>query len=146
MRTAFRCLTTAGPLLALLPSLALAAGIEVSDARIRLLPGDTPGAGYFRLHNGTEEPVRLTGARSNAYLHIMLHESMQKDGMASMHAVPSLEIAPGAGVELKPGGYHLMMMQRQAPLSIGDEVPVTLEFDGRDALPVMFKVVSPAAM
>ena len=47
---------------------------------------------------------------------------------------------PGKTVELKPGGYHVMLMALKAPLKEGDAVPVTLTFkdkDGRESAVVI---------
>ncbi|WP_242674485.1 copper chaperone PCu(A)C [Marinobacter halodurans] len=127
--------------------LAFAEGkVDVSDARLRLLPGDVPAAGYFRLHNGTDEAIKLIGAHTGAYRKVMMHLSMEKDGMAEMHAVPEVDIAPGEDFEFAPSGYHLMFMKRSALLQYGDKVTVILKFADRKDVPVNFKVVSPAAM
>ncbi|MBB3139801.1 copper chaperone PCu(A)C [Halomonas organivorans] len=134
-------------LLALLLSTgaAQAADLEVTDARLRLMPGDLPGAGYFQLHNAGDETVTLVGADSDAYEHVMLHMTMNEDGMSSMHSVSELEIAPGDTLEFAPKGYHLMLMKRLQPLAVGDEVEVTFEFADDRTLPVTFDVVSPTS-
>ncbi|MDR5866136.1 copper chaperone PCu(A)C [Halomonas koreensis] len=138
----------AGSLLALLLSsgAAQAADLDVSEARLRLMPGDLPGAGYFQLHNTGDEAVTLVGADSEAYGKVMLHMTVSEDGMSSMHAVSELEVASGDTLEFAPRGYHLMLMKRAHPLAVGDEVEVTLEFAGDRRLPVTFDVVSPRSL
>lgn len=133
--------------LVLLSGLAHAdSAVTVSDARLRLMPGDLPGAGYLTVHNGSDQAITLVGARCKAYKKVMMHMSMTKDGMSSMRPVPSVKIGPGEDFEFAPSGYHLMLMHRSAPLKVGDTVTVTLELEGQDNLPVVFNVVSPAAM
>jgi copper(I)-binding protein len=122
-----------------------AADLQVQDARLRLLPGDLPAAGYFSLTNTSGNAVALVGAESAAFEQVMMHQSSIKDGMASMDHVSQLDLAPGAAVAFAPGGYHLMLMKRQQPLSIGDEVTVTLVFADGQRLPVTFKASSPAS-
>jgi len=46
----------------------------------------------------------------------------------SMVPVPSLEIPTGGEVTLKPGGYHVMLIDLQQALSVGDTIEVTLIF------------------
>lgn len=135
-------------LLALLMSAgaAQAADLDVSEAQLRLMPGDLPGAGYFRLHNAGDETVTLVGADSDAYENVMLHMTKSEDGMSSMHSVSELEVAPGDTLEFAPKGYHLMFMKRARPLAVGDEIEVTLEFAGDRRLPVTFDVVSPTSL
>ncbi|WP_311948478.1 copper chaperone PCu(A)C [Halomonas piscis] len=123
---------------------AAAASLEATDARLRLLPGDLPGAGYFTLNNTGDTPVTLTGAASEAFDKVMLHQSIEEDGMANMHAVDAVEVAPESTFTFAPKGHHLMFMQRSADLSVGDSVTVELEFQQRDPLKVTFDVVSPA--
>ncbi|MCB8888649.1 copper chaperone PCu(A)C [Vreelandella malpeensis] len=124
---------------------AQASDVSVSNARLSLLPGNTPGAGYFDIENGSESAITLTGADSEAFEAIELHESMEHDGMAHMHGVESVEIGPGETFSFAPRGHHLMFMDRLAPLTEGDEVEVTLDIDG-EPLPVTFDVVSPASL
>ncbi|MDL4864461.1 copper chaperone PCu(A)C [Halomonas elongata] len=132
--------------LLLAPLGASAEDLEVTDARMRLLPGDMPAAGYFRLHNRSEQPVVLVRAQSDAFGSIEMHRSMNHDGMASMEAVPRLELSPDEHIEFAPQGYHLMLMDQVGSLSVGDSVDITLEFEQRDPLTVGFKAVSPTSM
>jgi copper(I)-binding protein len=58
-----------------------------------------------------------------------IHESVVKDGMATMPAVAALEIPAGGTVELKPGGFHIMLMGLKAPLKKGDMIMLELTFE-----------------
>ena len=50
-----------------------------------------------------------------------------------MRALPGgLALPAGKAVALKPGGYHLMLLDLKRPLKTGDTVPVTLVFEGAD--------------
>jgi copper(I)-binding protein len=53
-------------------------------------------------------------------------------GMASgemgMRPIPSLDLPAGQTVTLKPGGYHIMMIDLVKPLTTGDQVVITLTF------------------
>lgn len=136
-----------GPLaLMLMAGFAQANELQVTNARLSLLPGDTPSAGYFRLHNAGDKPVTLVGADSDAFESVEMHMSMSNDGIARMQPVSTLGIAPGETLEFAPGGYHLMFMKRSHSLAMGDEVAVVLKFAGERHLPVTFDVVSPASM
>lgn len=124
---------------------AQASDLSVANARLSLLPGATPGAGYFDIVNEGASPITLTGAESEAFEAVEMHESSEHDGMAHMHGVDSIEIGPGETFSFAPRGHHLMFMGRLAPLAEGDEVEVTLDIDG-EPLPVTFEVVSPASL
>lgn len=54
---------------------------------------------------------------------------MKMEGdIMKMRAVKALELPAGKTVELKPGGYHLMLMDLKQPFAKGSTVPVTLHF------------------
>jgi len=46
--------------------------------------------------------------------------------------VPAVELPAGKTVELKPGGYHVMLMDLKQQVKEGDTVPLTLVFEGKD--------------
>ena len=51
-----------------------------------------------------------------------------------------VELKPGATVELKSGGYHLMMFDLKQPLKQGDHVKGTLTFEKAGPVDVEFAV------
>jgi copper(I)-binding protein len=118
--------------------------VSVNNARLRLLPGDLPLAGYCELTNQGSSTEQLVGASSPAFASVMLHRSVRVQGMERMEHVDAVELAPGDTVRFAPGGLHLMLMSRTHALQVGDNVPVTLEFaDGRQ-LTASFRVGGPA--
>jgi len=114
--------------------------LDVNNARIRLLPGDLPLAGYFTLTNTGKASITLTSAASPAFKGIMLHRSMESGGQSQMKPVVSLEIKPGQSIQFKPGGYHLMLMHRNHELEVGQTVPITLNFANGDVLQTLFSI------
>jgi copper(I)-binding protein len=113
---------------------------QVRDARIRLLPGDLPLAGYFELTNGGSRTLTLTGASSPAFRRVMMHHSVHENGQDRMLPVAKMKIAPGKTIRFAPGGYHLMLMHRSRALQVGDSVPIRLHFSSGHDLEVKFKV------
>jgi len=114
--------------------------VSVSDARIRWLPGDLPMAGYFVITSQAPDSLRLVGATSPAFGGVMVHRSVEEDGMARMMHVDGVDLAPGQSLAFAPGGYHLMLMNRTRELHTGEEVPVTLRFGDGQTLVVSFRV------
>ena len=53
-------------------------------------------------------------------------------GVMRMRPVPKIDLPAGKAVELKPGGYHVMLMDLKQPLKTGDIVPITLKVEGKD--------------
>ncbi len=63
-----------------------------------------------------------------------------------MRAVPSLELRPGARLELKPGGYHLMLLDLKHALKAGEKFPMVLTFErgGTVTIPVQVEAMGAA--
>lgn len=114
--------------------------VRIENARIRLLPGNLPLAGYFDITNTGQRPVVLEGASSPAFHHVMMHRSVRRNGQSEMHHVDSLQIAPGQSLHFEPEGLHLMLMHRTRNLAVGDQVPITLMFEGDRTQEVVFTV------
>ncbi len=63
---------------------------------------------------------------------VEIHEMAVVDGVMRMREISALELPAGKAVELKPGSYHLMLMDLKQPMKAGDIVPVTLVIEGAD--------------
>lgn len=122
-----------------------AAEVEVTDAKLSLLPGDLPGAGYFNLTNNGDTPLILVGAESALFHMTEMHVSTNEDGVAQMHPVEEIEVGPGESFSFAPKGHHLMFMHRTQALEEGDNVEVLLHFEDQQEQPVSFTVVAPGA-
>ncbi len=108
-------------------------GLTIDQARIRLVPGGGPQAGYFILHNNTRESLHLQAANSEVFGSVMLHQSRIQNGQSQMDALDAgVLVAARRSIEFMPGGMHLMLMRSNHTLEIGDSVPITLELAGSD--------------
>ena len=87
-----------------------------------------PLAVYAIIINGGKEADRLLKAASPAAGMVRLHETVMQDGVMKMQHLMALPLQPGAATELKPGRYHLMVMQPKAVFKKGDLLPLTLTF------------------
>ena len=58
-----------------------------------------------------------------------MHETRNMSGMMMMEKVDKVALPAGARVELKPGAYHLMLIGLKRPLTPGQTVDITLEFE-----------------
>jgi copper(I)-binding protein len=108
----------------------------------RATPGGAQVAGgYLTITNTGSASDRLTGVALSVADSGEVHESTSSDGVSRMRPVEGgLEIKPGATVELKPGGYHVMFMRLKQPLKEGERVPGTLTFEKAGTVPVAFAV------
>ena len=69
---------------------------------------------------------KLLSASSPVAGVVEIHEMTMDGNVMKMRAVPSLDLPAGKPVELKPGGFHVMLMDLKKPLNAGDTVPITL--------------------
>ncbi len=91
---------------------------------------NTPGAAYMTVRNQGQEAETLAGAASPDAGKVEVHENLHDaNGVMRMRAVEGgLKIPPGGTVELKPGGYHLMLTGLKHDLKEGGQIPLTLTF------------------
>jgi copper(I)-binding protein len=92
-------------------------------------PGAKTGVVYFTIDNAGKDAEHLLRASTPVAAGVVLHQMAQKGGMMTMRAVPSLEIGPGARLELASSGYHLMLIDLKQPLKVGERFPLTLTFE-----------------
>jgi len=90
--------------------------------------------------------TRLVGVSSPAAGVAEVHEMKMEGDIMRMRALPGLDLAAGQTVSLKPGGYHLMLMDLKAPLANGSTVAVTLRFKDGKGIESKLDLVLPVAL
>lgn len=123
----------------------------ISDAWARTTaPKATMGAAYMNITS--QQADRLTGVEvsSDVAESAEIHETVMKDSMdgkamapvagqshdaakqknkMTMREVKSIELPAGETVKLKPGGYHVMLLDLIKPIEAGQQVTLTLVFE-----------------
>jgi periplasmic copper chaperone A len=122
------------------------AAISVDSAYARATaPGQPAGGGFLTLVNAGADD-RLVSASSEAAASVELHVMSMRGDVMQMRQVDAIAIKAGQTVELKPGGYHLMLMGLKAPLKAGSSFPLTLKFEKAGEVTVSVKVEAAGAM
>jgi periplasmic copper chaperone A len=107
------------------------AQVEVKDPWVRgMVPAQKATGAFMRITSAA--PAKLVGASSPAAGVVEIHRSTMEGGVMRMRPVEAIELPAGQAVELRPGGYHVMMMQVPKPLQEGETVPITLVFETAD--------------
>ena len=101
-----------------------------------------PAVFYVEITNTGASDDALVGISTPAAAMPMLHETVVKDGIASMPPAMSIPVPAGQGVQLAPGGYHGMLMGLTTALKEGDSFPVTLTFEKAGEVTVNVDVLS----
>jgi copper(I)-binding protein len=107
------------------------AQVEVSQPWVRATVAQQKATGAF-LQLTAKTDSRLVEVRSSIAGVAEVHEMAMEGDVMKMRAVPSLALPAGKTVALKPGGYHVMLMDLKAPIKAGDSVPLTLVFEAAD--------------
>ncbi|WP_395060013.1 copper chaperone PCu(A)C [Polaromonas sp.] len=123
-------LTTITALLVVTSAWAQAQGIDVKDAWVRTAVPGQSGTGAF-MSITAKDGAKLVAASSPVAGVAEVHEMKMDGDVMRMRAVPVLDLPAGKTVQLKPGGYHIMLMELRQALPKGSTVPLILTL--RDA-------------
>ena len=118
--------------------------LEISQPWTRATPATAQSAGGFlTITNKGTAPDRLIAVRSAVSAKAEVHEVRMENNVMKMRELEKgLEIAPGATVMLKPGGYHIMFMGLKAPIAKDSEIPVTLVFEKAGSIDIALKAAA----
>jgi len=120
--------------------------VEVQNAWARATVKGQMATGAFMTLTA-DAGVKLVGASSPVAGVAQVHEMKMEGGVMKMAEVKGgLELPAGKAVELKPGGYHVMLMDLKAPLEKGSTVPVTLIFKDAKGAEIKKELKLPVAM
>jgi copper(I)-binding protein len=116
--------------IALAPLMALAQ-VDARDAWARPAVVGQSGTGAF-MSLRSAEGARIIGAASAVAGVTEIHEMKMEGNVMRMRALPVLDLPPGQVVELKPGGFHVMLMDLKRPLAVGEKFTIELRIERKD--------------
>lgn len=110
-------------------------------------PGAPAAAAYVTLRNRGAAPDRLLSGSTPAAERVEIHDHVHGQGgvMRMREVAGGVEIPPGATVEFRPGGLHLMLVGPRDRLVPGARFPLTLVFETGGAAEVEVEVAGPGA-
>ncbi|MFN8028677.1 MAG: copper chaperone PCu(A)C [Acidimicrobiia bacterium] len=107
--------------------------LKISNVWSRTSPSEaTNGVVYLTVQNTGSEANALVGVKvpSSIAGEAQLHETkVDSSGTMQMSEVDQIDLPAGKTVKLKPGGYHIMLMELAKPLTKGQTFKVTLQFE-----------------
>ena len=114
----------------------LNAEISVENEWARVTPSGT-GSVYMKIKNNSNIDDKLLSASSDKAGLVMIHRSIREGDISKMiHIHDGITIPANDSVNLKPGDYHLMLMNLDKNLSLGDKVSIVLNFEKNDSLEI----------
>lgn len=117
-------------------------GVRVENAWTRAVPAVAPVAGGFlTVVNDGDGADRLLRIETDIAQRVEIHQMRNDGGVMRMRALPDGVVVPAHGrMELKPGGYHLMLIQPKRALVEGGRFEATLVFQRAGRVKATFDV------
>ena len=131
-------------------SLACAGDVKVGNLSIGhpyarpTAPAQPTGGGYLTL-TSKGRADRLLSASSPIAREVQIHSMKMEGDVMRMREVDAIDVPADKLVELKPGGFHLMLMGLKEPLKAGQRFPLKLRFEKAGEVSVEVSVDAPSA-
>jgi hypothetical protein len=123
------------------------AEVKVVEPWIPEAPPNAQALGAFMvLENDEDREVKVINAWAPGFDTIELHKSVEENGMHKMIKQDALVIPPMGSLELRPGGYHVMLIGVHKPPKAGDVIPLRLDFEGLPSQTIQVPVKKRAEM
>ncbi len=121
----------------------VSAQVSVGEPWVRASVPQQKATGVF-MKLTSKEGAKLVAVKSPAAAVVEIHEMTMDNNVMKMRALPSLALPAGKTVELRPGSYHVMLIDLKAQIKDGDTVPVTLTVESADGKRSEIEVKAPA--
>ena len=116
---------------------------KVQEPWVRATVGGQQATGAF-MQIVSPQGGKLVEARSPVAGVVEIHEMAVENNVMKMRAIPGLDLPAGKAVDLKPGGYHVMLMDLKGQVKVGDVVPITVIVVGKDGKRESLELKAPA--
>ena len=111
-------------------SFAVETKLTVNDPYVSLVPPNSQvSAAFMVIKNAGSTDRKLVKAESPVAKTVELHSHTNENGVMKMREVKSIDIKANGQAELKPGGYHIMLINIRQALKEGEAIPIALTFD-----------------
>lgn len=116
------------------------AQLEITDAWSPEAPPGRTMAGFMTLENTSDTVVALMDGQSPQFGRIEIHDMVNDDGVMRMRRLDQLVIEAKESISLKPGSFHLMLMEPKVTLVAGDAIDLVFVDDQGNNHPITLVV------
>lgn len=103
-----------------------------SDTKIIVpIKGSKITAAYGKLKNGSAKTIKMKIIGAVGFKAAEIHESFESGGKMGMRKIEEFEIPSGESLELKPGGFHVMLFDPTKDMRIGRDIEIKFLKDGK---------------
>ncbi len=122
--------------------LAYGGEIIIKDPWIRAVPLSSKNTALFMtIVNKSDKQDSLISVKTDIAKMVMIHKTVEENGIMKMKHVDSLSIPPYSEVKLKPGGLHIMIMGLKRPIKEGENVKINLFFKNSGNIEILAPVL-----
>ncbi|SHI25511.1 copper chaperone PCu(A)C [Pollutimonas bauzanensis] len=119
------------------------AQVTVEEPWVRATVEQQNATGAF-MRLSSKADTTLVQADSPVAKHVEIHEMAMENDVMKMRQISGISLAAGQQVELKPGSYHIMLIDLNQQVREGDHIPLALTFEGADGKRETINIEAPA--
>ena len=119
--------------------------ITVDHPWARATPGAVKNSAAFMVFDNKGGADRLVSVTGDVAKEIQIHSMVTEAGVMKMREIKALDIPANGRAELKPGGFHVMLIGLKEGLKEGEKFPLKLKFEKAGDLTVVVTAEKPGA-
>ena len=119
--------------------------ISINHPWARATPGAVKNSAAFMVFDNKGTADKLIGVSGDVAKEIQIHSMITEAGVMKMREIKSLDIPANGKAELKPGGFHVMLIGLKDGLKEGATFPLKLKFEKAGEVTVQVKAEKPGA-
>jgi periplasmic copper chaperone A len=106
-----------------------AGSISIVHPWARATPGAVKNSAAFMVFDNKGAADKLLSVSGDVARDIQIHSMITEAGVMKMREIKALDIPANGKAELKPGGFHIMLIGLKDGLKEGQKFPLKLKFE-----------------
>jgi len=119
--------------------------ITIDHPWARATPGAVKNSAAFMTFDNKGPADKLISVTGSVAKEIQIHSMITEAGVMKMREIKSLDIPANGKAELKPGGFHVMLIGIPDGLKEGTKFPLKLKFEKAGEVTVQVTAEKPGA-
>ena len=119
--------------------------ISIVHPWARATPGAVKNSAAFMMFDNKGAADKLIGVSGDVAREIQIHSMITEAGVMKMREIKSLDIPANGKAELKPGGFHVMLIGLKDGLKEGEKFPLKLKIEKAGEVTVQVTAEKPGA-
>lgn len=103
--------------------------ITIGHPWARATPGPVRNSAAFMTFDNAGAADKLVSVSGDVAKEIQIHSMITEAGVMKMREVTSVDVPANGKAELKPGGFHIMLIGLKEGLKDGEKFPLKLKFE-----------------